>query len=326
MNPRRQAMTALAFAALAAARPARAQQAAKVYRVGLLHVGNDHKPPSYEPLLEGMRALGYVEGRNIRYDFQNVADNQAALDAARGFARERVDIVIAFDQEACDAAHAATTTIPIVMINATNTVEAGFAKSLAHPGGNMTGFAGRAEMAAKELEILKDMGPKIARVLLLFDPRDPGSIGWREDARKAARLLGVSLLERGASDAAEVDAVFAKLKPGDAQAVTFASASLRHRRQMQVLALAQKHGMPMVGSRKDVVEKGALFAYSYDFPKVGRLAAGRYIDRILNGKKPADLPIEEFTEYQLTVNRPVATRYGLTFPLPVLLRAETVIE
>ena len=326
MNRRRDVLATLALAALAGTRPALAQQPAKVYRVGLLHVGNDHKPPSYEPLLEGMRALGYVDGRNIRYDFQNVADNQAALDAARTFARDRVDMVIAFDQEACDAAHKATTTIPIVMINVANAVEAGFAKSLAYPGGNMTGFAGRAEMAAKELEILKDMGPKIARVLLLFDLRDPGSIGWRDDARKAARLLGVTLLERGASDAAEIDAVFAKLKPGDAQAVTFASASLRHRRQMQVLALAQKLGMPMVGSRKDMVEKGALFAYSYDFPKVGRLAASRYVDRILKGKKPADLPIEEFTEYQLTVSRPVATRYGLSFPLPVLLRAETVIE
>ena len=326
MNRRRKVLAALGLGALAGTRPALGQQPAKVFRVGLLHVGNDHKPPSYEPLLEGMRALGYVEGRNIRYDFQNVADNQAALDAARAFGRERVDMVIAFDQEACDAAHKASTTIPIVMINVANAVEAGFAKSLAYPGGNMTGFAGRAEMAAKELEILKDMGPKIARVLLLFDPRDPGSIGWREDARTGARVLGMALLERGASDANEIDAVFAKLKPGDAQAVTFASASLRHRRQMQVLALAQKHGMPMVGSRKEMVEKGALFAYSYDFAKVGRLAASRYVDRILKGKKPADLPIEEFTEYQLTVSRPVATRYGLTFSLPVLLRAETVIE
>lgn len=273
-----------------------------------------------------MRALGYEEGRNIRYDFRNVADEVAALEAARAFVRERVDLIVAFDQEACSAAHMATTTLPIVMVHAADPIAAGFGKSLARPGGNMTGFAGRAELPAKELEMLREIAPRLSRVLLLFDSRDAASLSLRRDARTAAGILGITLIEREARDLASLNMVFEKLKPGTAQAVLITSTSIRHRFQKPVLALASAHAMVMVGSRQDMVEAGALFSYSYDLAKVGRLTASRYVDRILKGTKPADLPIEEMTEYQFVVNRGVAKRHGWTFPEAVLLRAHRIVE
>jgi putative ABC transport system substrate-binding protein len=317
---------ALGAGALIARLPTFAQQQGKVWRIGLLHIGDDHMPPSYEPLREGMRALGYEEGRNVWYDFRNISDDGAALEAARTLVRERVDLIVAFDQEACNAAHKAAATIPIVMINAYNAIAAGFAKTLAKPGGNMTGFAGRAELPAKELEILHEIAPKLRRVLLLFDSRDAASIGWRGDVRKAAKILRVSLIERDAGDPDSLNMVFGKLKTGDAEAVLFASPTVRHRYQKQVLALASSRGMAMVGSRKDMVAAGALFSYSYDFAKVGRLAAGRYVDRVLKGTNPGDLPIEEVTEYELVVNRGVAQRHGWTLSQTVLVRAGRIVD
>ncbi len=190
----------------------------------------------------------------------------------------------------------------------------------------MTGFAGRANLPVKELEILAEFTPKMKRVLLLFEADDPSSLGWRDDARVVAKKLGLNLIERDVSDPAGIKPMFDRMKRGQAQAVVFASNTIRHRFQMDVLTLATSYGMPMVGSRKDAVEQGALFSYSYDFAKVGRAAAGRYLDRVLKGTKPGDLPIEEVTEYELTVNRSVARRYGLNTPDAVLLRAERVID
>ncbi len=303
-----------------------AQPKTPVRRIGLIHVGNDHVPPSYKPLLDGMRALGYEDDKNIRYDFRNVPDDGAAGEAARTFVREKFDMIIAFDQEACLAAKNATATIPIVMINATSPIAGGFAKTLARPGGNMTGFAGRAELPAKELEMLRDIAPRLKRVLLIFDSRDAASVALRDDSRIAANKLGMTLVERDAGDPAALKALFDKLKRADAEAVLITSTSVRHRYQKQVLALATGHGMAMIGSRKDMVEAGALLSYSYDFAKVGRLAASRYVDRILKGTKPGDLPVEEMTEYQLVVNRGVAKRHGWTFQESVVLRAERIVE
>lgn len=311
---------------LAPALRAWSQERARLRRIGLLHVGNDHVPPSYRPFLEGLRESGHVEGRTISVDFRNAADEHAALLAARHFVAAGFDAVVAFDNEACMAAHEAGGLLPVVMIHAANPVANGFAASLARPGGRMTGFAGRAELPAKEIEILREMRPKLSRIVLLHDSRDPGSAGWRADAQGAARRFGITLVEHDVPDPGQLRAVLARLKPGEAEAVVFASNVIRHRYQGAVLEPAAKLGMAMVGSRGDVVEKGALFSYSYDFAKVGKAAASRYLDRILKGAKPGELPIEEVTEYELVINAGVARRLGWTLPQGVLLRAERVIE
>ena len=328
---RRRLVLALGAAAAFAAPLRSMAQAAgaapqKIFRIGLLHVGTDHVPPAYVPLKEGMRGLGYEEGRNIRYDFRNVDSDAAALAAAHDLVRERVDLVVTFDSEAARAVFAAVKSIPVVMLHVNNPVAAGYVKSLAHPGGNITGLGGFAELAGKNMQILQEMKPRLSKGLLLVDPRDPASTGWRDEARAGASVLGIKLVERSASDAAGLQRLFAALKPGTAEAVLFASGVLQHRHQALVLALATKHGMPLVATRRAWVEQGALFAYNFDFARQGRLAANRYIDRILKGKLPADLPLEEITEYQLVVNRATAKRYGMNLPQSVLIRAHEIIE
>jgi putative ABC transport system substrate-binding protein len=326
MLNRRQLVVSMGAFMLGAALPAAGQAPQRIWRIGLVHVGDDHMPPSYEPLREGMRVLGYQDGVHIRYDFRNVPDQKSALAAARALVQDAVDVLVPFDQEACNAARLATGTLPIVMMHASNPVAGGFAKSLANPGGNMTGFAGRSELPAKELELLKEIAPKLGRALLLFDSSDPASMGWRNDVHKAARLLGVRLVERDVTDPASLKAVFQKLKPKDAEAVLFASNVIRHRYQKLVLSLATDLGMAMVGIRKDLVEQGALFSYSYDFAKVGRATAGRYLEKVLKGAKPGELAIEEVTEYELVVNRGVAKRHGWSLSQSVLLRAARIVE
>jgi putative ABC transport system substrate-binding protein len=306
--------------------PVLARAQAKPRYIGLLHVGDDHVPPSYKPMLEEMARLGYREGVDVRYDFRNVADDKSVVEAARALVRGGVEVIVAFDQEACGAAHKATTTIPVVMMHASNPLGGGFAKSLARPGGNMTGFAGRPELPAKELQILKEIAPKLRRVLLLVDSRDPASVAWANDTKRAAKELGVTLIERDVFNPADLNPVFEKLKPGEAEAALFASNVIRHRYQRQVLKLSQERGIAVVGARKDVVEVGALFSYSYDFAKIGRAAPSRYLIPVLKGTKPADLPIEEVTEYELVVNAGVARKHGWTLSTMVRERAVRVIE
>ena len=326
MQKRRELLLALGMGFAAAPFPSLGQTTGKVWRIGLLHVGTDHMPPAYDALRAGMRALGYEEGRNIRYDFRNLEDYPAAREAARSFVRSSFDLVIAFDTEACKAAFAEIRSIPVVLMHAVNPVAAGYAKSLAHPGGNFTGFAGIPELPGKETQILKELKPRLAKVLLLVDTGDPGSLRWRDEAREAASKLRVTLVERSAQGPEDIKHIFGSLKRDTAEAVVFAAAGIRHRNQSLVLDLAAKHGLPVVGSRKDWVERGALFSYNYDYLKVGRIATGRYVDQILKGAKPADLPIEEVTEYQLVVNRKTAQRYGLTIPQSVMILASELLE
>jgi putative ABC transport system substrate-binding protein len=306
--------------------PALAQAQAKVRHVGLLHVGHDHVPPSYQPMLDGMRELGYRDGVNIRFDFRNAVDEKAALEAARELVRQRVDLIVAFDQEACGLALQATKVIPIVIVHAANPVAGGFAKSLARPGGNMTGFAGRGLLVAKEMELLKELAPKLKSALLLFDSSDPSSLATREEARVAARSLAVALVERDVTHPDRLKAAFDTLKPKDAEVVLIASHVIRHRYQMAALQLATERGMAMVGARRDVVLAGALFTYSYDFAKVGRATASRYIDPILKGAKAGDLPIEEITDNRLVVNQRVMKRHGWTIPPALDARGAEFVE
>ena len=304
-----------------------AQTHGRAWNIGIVHVGNDHVPPAYKALLEGMSALGYEEGRNVRYDFRNVADKTAARDAVREFVRERFNLIIGFDSEACDAAHIETVSVPIVMFNVGDPVAAGFAKTLAHPGGNMTGFAGRPEYPAKEMEILREIAPRLKSVLVLFDPGERASVAWLAALRIAAKQHRFTLVEREAKDPDSIRSVFAGLKPGTAEALIVASPELRHRTTSLVLGLAREHKVLVVGvTSVQFVESGALFAYTYDYAKVGRTTAGRYIDRILKGAKPQDLPIEEITEYKLTVNGAVAKQAGIKLSNEVLVHADKVIE
>ena len=182
-------------AALAGPLAVEAQQAGRVYRIGLFHVGLDHVPPSLDGLRDGLKALGYEEGKNIRLDWRNLADEDAARTTAQAFVRDRVDLIVAFENQTVRATQATTTEIPVVMLHVPDPVADGFVKSLARPGGNITGFAGLGNTPAKEMEIFKQVMPGLRRPLVLLGARDPVSLRWLPEVRRAATALKLQTVE-----------------------------------------------------------------------------------------------------------------------------------
>jgi ABC-type uncharacterized transport system substrate-binding protein len=304
---------------------AKAQQAGKIWRIGLSHVGLDHVPPSLDGLREGLTALGYEEGKNIHFDWHNLADEDAARTTARAFVRDRVDLIVAFENQTVRAAKAATTEIPVVMLHVTSPVEDGFIKSFAHPGGNITGFAGLGDNPAKEVEIFKELVPRLKRLLVLFDAGDPTSRRWLTDVRPAATKLKLELVERQTAQRAEVERVFSTIKPGDVDGVFVSSPELRTKFPSLILGLASNRHLPLLGHRREWVQQGALFSYNLDLRSVGK-AAARYVDKILKGSKPADLPVEQSSQLQLVINLKTAKTLGLTIPQSLLVRADEILQ
>ena len=316
----------LAGVALATPLASLAQQQSKVWRICLFHVGLDHVPPSLDGLKEGLKALGYEDGKNIRFDWRNLADEDAARTTAQAFVRDRVDLIVAFESQTVRAAQAATTEIPVVMLHVNDPVAGGFIKSLSHPGGNMTGFAGLDNFPAKQMELFKELVPRLKRPLVLFDASDPVSLRWLPELRRAATTLKIQLAERQVASQADLERVFAAIKPGDADGIFIASTKLRTKFHALILELASKQRLPVASHRKEWVERGALFSYGLNLRAVGRAAAGRYVDKILKGVKPADLPVEESSLFELVVNRKTAKAFGIKIPPSILVRADKVIE
>ena len=301
-------------------------QQGKVWRLGLFHVGLDHVPPSLQGLRDGLKALGYVEGKNIHLDFRNLPDEAAARAIAQEFVRDRVDLIVAFENQTVRAAKAATSEIPVLMLHIDDPVAAGYVKSLARPGGNLTGFAGFGNVPSKEMELFKELVPELRRVLVLTDPGDPGSGRMLEEVQRASAKLKLRQVTRAAAEEAQIARVFGAINPGDVDGVFLASPNLRVKFHSLILRLASEKHLPVAGHRKEWVERGALFSYNDNIYAIGRAAAARYADRILKGKKPADLPVEEVTQYELVINLKVAKALGLTIPRSLLIRADEIIR
>jgi len=305
---------------------AEAQEAGKIWRIGLFHVGLDHIPPSLDGLRDGLKALGYEEGKNIHFDWRNLIDEDAARTTAQAFVKDRVDLIVAFENQTVRAIHAIITQIPVVMLHVPDPVAEGFVKSLAHPGGNITGFAGLGNTPAKEMEIFKEAVPQLRRPLVLFGASDPVSPRWLADVRRAAITLKFEAVERQVADATDLERIFAAVKAGDVDGVFIASPDLRTKFSALILDLATKRRLPLAGHRKEWVERGALFSYNDNLRAIGRAAAARYVDRILKGARPADLPVEEVTQFELVINLKTAKALGLTIPPSLRARADQVIE
>src|SRR6266508_2343351 len=303
-----------------------AQSTGKIWQVGLLHVGLDHIPPSLEGLREGLRALGYEEGKNIRLDWRNLPDEAAARATANEFVRNRVDLMIAFENQTIRAAKAATSEIPVVFLHTSDPVADGFVKSWARPGGNLTGFAGIGNVPDKEVELFTEIVPQLRRLLVLVDPEDPATRRWLAKVRQAGAVLKLNLIEREVKRQADVERVFGSLKRSDVDGVFMASPDLRVKFSALTLRLATERRLPVAGHRKEWVAQGALFSYADNVRAIGRAAAGRYVDKLLKGARPEDLPVEEITEFELVINVKTATALGLTIPRSVLLRADHVIQ
>jgi putative ABC transport system substrate-binding protein len=326
MISRREHLIALGAIALTAPLVSFAQQQGKVWRIGLLHVGLDHVPPALDGLKEGLKAVSYDEGRNIYFDFHNLADADAARATAQQFVREKVDMIVAFENLPIQAAKDATSEIPILMLNLSDAVADGFVQSLSHPGGNITGCTGSGDMPAKELELLKEFIPSLERPLLLFSDDDPASLRWVGYARQAAHALHLQLVERQAKHATDIQSIFAPFKSGEADSVFVCSPHLRLEFGALIIDQASKLRLPLVGYRTGWVERGALFSYSPDFRAVGRLDMARQAAQILNGVKPVNLPVEQISRFELVINKKTAKALDVKIPHSILLRADKVIE
>jgi putative ABC transport system substrate-binding protein len=318
-------LLSLAIVTLACVHPANAQQPGKVWHVGLFHVGLDHTPQSLETFRAGLKALGYEQGKNIYLDWRNLPDEEAARETAKEFVRNRVDLIVAFENQSVRAAKAATSEIPVVFVAVTDPVADGFVKSLARPGGNLTGFVGRREIPDKQLELFKEIVPRLRRVLVLSDPEDPAAERALTEVRNAGSMLKLQLIERRVTHQTDIERVFASLKRNDVDGVFMVSIDLQQKFTALILRLATEKHLPLAVRAASFVERGGLFSYGHDVNPVGPAAAA-YVDKILKGTKPADLPVEQPTKFELIINLKAAKQIGLTIPPNVLARADKVIK
>jgi putative tryptophan/tyrosine transport system substrate-binding protein len=303
---------------------AEGQRAGKVPHIGylsLLSAARDS--PNMEAFHQGLRDLGYVEGKTALIDAR-YADGKLEIlpELAAEIVRLNVDVIVAAPTPAVRAVQQATRTIPIVMAFSGDPVGEGFAAGLARPGGNITGHsAAVAEMSAKRVEFLKSIVPKLSHVALLT-PFD-GVRAIVSGTEGAARSLGLQVSTTLVRNPSDVDHAFSSM-PGAHVGGVIVDLALRQH-QKQILALALKSRLPTISGPREFVEAGGLVAYGPNFPDLFRRSAA-YVDKILKGAKPADLPIEQPTKFDLVVNLKTAKALGLTVPRTVILQAEQVIE
>jgi putative ABC transport system substrate-binding protein len=314
---------------LAAPLAAEAQPAVKVPRIGYLALNPAANPHLHEAFRQGLRDLGYVEGRNVVIESRNAEGKPERLPAlAAELVALKVDVLVAQPTVSALAAKQATGTIPIVFPVA-EPVTSGLVTSLARPGGNVTGLSVLApEMAGKSLEFLKQAVPAVSRVAVLWDP---GAFpeGTTRDMRKrvevAARALGVKLQFVEARGPDDFDRAFSEMTRARAGALTVLGGSMFVSERGRLVDLAAKNRLPVVYTARESVDAGGLMAYGPSVPDLFRRSA-TYVDKILKGAKPADLPVEQPTKFELVINLKTAKALGLTIPQSLLLRADQVIE
>jgi len=307
---------------------ARAQPQAKIAPLGFLSFGTPAASANrVEALREGLRDLGYVDGKNLVIEFRWSSTVEQMHEAAAELARMKVDIIFATSSTEAESARRATSTIPIVFATHADPVGVGHVSSLARPGGNMTGLADlQSVITPKRLEILKATVPQVTRFGVLWSPTAPSYRPFLEAAEATGRKLGVQLLTVGVSIVADYDGAFAKMAHDRVGALLVHGAALTARHNPRLLAeLALKHRLPTMFGPTENVVAGGLMSYSPDYIDLTRRAAV-YIDKILKGARPAELPVEQASKYQLVINLKTAKALGLTIPPSLLARADQVIE
>ena len=307
---------------------ARAQPQAKIARLGFLSFGTPAASANrVEALREGLRDLGYVDGKNLVIEFRWSSTVEQMHEAAAELVRMKVDIIFATSSTEAESARRATSTIPIVFATHADRVGVGHVSSLARPGGNMTGLADlQSVITPKRLEILKATVPQVTRFGVLWSPTAPSYRPFLEAAEATGRKLGVQLLTVGVSIVADYDGAFAKMAHDRVGALLVHGAALTARHNPRLLAeLALKHRLPTMFGPTENVVAGGLMSYSPDYIDLTRRAAV-YIDKILKGARPAELPVEQASKYQLVINLKTAKALGLTIPPSLLARADQVIE
>jgi putative ABC transport system substrate-binding protein len=308
-----------------------AQGADRVWRVGLLL--GWRPPPEWiagDVFIVPMRELGWVDGQNVVYE-QRAANERPELlpMLARELIASRVDVIVASPSTALRAAMEATATIPIVFAEVSQPVRRGFVASLSRPGGNVTGLENAAiDLIPKRLELLKELVPGATRVAVLLEPEYlPPDItqGMLDDCKRASRALGLRLETFEVRTSEDFDTAFARIRQSRAEGVTFIPSPLFYHQRLRIADLAIKHRLPLVAQLRAYAEAGALLAYDSNWRQMYRQVA-MYVDRILRGAKPADLPVQEPATFDLVINLKTAKALGLTIPPSLLARADQIIE
>jgi len=297
-------------------------------RVALMHVGTDHIPPSWPSLKGRLEELGWTDGQNVKLMWRNLEPDEAEPQADV-FVGQGVNVIVAFEDKSISAAQDATAgtsdPIPIVFLHPSDPVRDGLVKSLAHPESNLTGVYAARDVVAKQLELYELLVPRLRRVLTLVDPEDPATERLLPEYQAAAARLPrpLELDIREASTAKDLRRIFRSLRPGEVDGAFLLSPSLRLNHSSLTIRLAERARLPVQAHRKEWVEEGALYSYGIDLPLIGR-AGARYVDSILDGTSPADLPVEEISKIELAINLETAARLGIRVPQEMIIRADEV--
>jgi putative ABC transport system substrate-binding protein len=327
MITRRDFIGSLCLGVFAAPLVAQAQPAGKVYRIGFLgNASASSQVNRVDALRAGLRELGYVEGNNIVIEYRWAEGKYDRLpDLAAELVRLKVDVLVTSGTPGTLAAKQATTTIPIVMAGSGDAVAAGLVASLARPGGNITGLTDLVpEVMAKGLELLKEAMPRTERVAVLVNPDNPSRALVFKAMETAARSLKVELQTFAARGPNELEGAFSTMAKSRADAVVVTTDALFNANVRAIADLASRKRLPSAGITA-FAEAGGTIGYGLNFPAMSRRAA-YFVDRILKGAKPADLPVEQPTKFDLVINLKTAKALGLTIPQSLLLRADQVIE
>ena len=308
--------------------PAAAQQPTGVPRIGYLTASTPSSMSArVEAFRQGLRELGYVEGKNIVIEWRFAEGKLDRLPAlAAELVRLKVDVIVTSAPPATRPTKEATSTIPIVMAQDSDPVGSGFVASLARPGGNITGLATLApEVSGKQLELLKEIVPKLSDVAVLGTSTRPGTAQMLKETELAARALKVKLQHLDVLDPKETATAFQAASKGRADAVIVLPSGIFNSQRTQIVGLAVKSRLPAIYYAAEWVEDGGLMTYSVSLIDLSRRAA-TYVDKILKGRTPADLPVEQPKKFEFIVNLKAAKQIGLTIPPNVLARADRVIK
>lgn len=306
---------------VAAAPHIEAQQSSKVPRIAVLG-------PGYRDAFEeGLRQFGYVEGKNIQVEWPGATERSEQFpEVAAEFVRRKVDVIVAVNNPAVAAAQKATTTIPIVMVIATDPVRLGFVTSLARPTGNITGLSMQTpELAGKRLQLLKDVVPNLKRVALLWDPTEPGRKQLVEEAEVVAPGLGLEIQSFEVRHVRDLEGAFAAMVKARANAVVVFGSSLLFAQRAMIAELAIKNRLPSMCTAREWTHAGFVMSYGPSLNDLYRRAP-YFIDRILKGAKPAELPVEQPSKFELVMNMKAARALHLAIPSALLLRADEIIQ
>jgi putative ABC transport system substrate-binding protein len=327
---RRQFISVLGIAAATWPLAARAQQSKPVKRIGILQglaASDAEWPHRFDAFKEHLRELGWIEGRNVAFEFRFADAKPELLPAlAAELVQTNVDVIVTNAAQPVEAARKATSTVPIVMASVGDALGAGYVVSLARPGGNITGLTlVSTDQSAKRLQLIKQISPSIVRIAVLWNGNASGHRLQIKEMEQAVPAMGIVLQSLPILNANELDAALRAAAQENAQAIVTMDDPLVQSQRVRIVEFAIGQGIPVMGEFRPVTEAGGLMSYGPNQVDMWRRAAD-YVDKIFKGAKPADLPVEQPTKFELVINRKTAKALGISVPQTLLVGADEVIE